>query len=119
MEKKTSSAALSMWFSTTRFIKHLRPSFTTPNQSEDKSTACKQLNRAIQAFTGENTVQQSWTTSILQHYEPSAPILNTITGLIAQTGKWEENKTPKLCRMEKDTAKHNVEENYGHDPTIE
>ena len=31
----------------------------------------------------------------------------------------EESKTPKLCGMEKDAAKHNVEENYGHDPVIE
>ena len=85
----------------------------------DKTAACKQPNKDIQDFIGENTVQQLWTTSSPQHYEPSAPILNTITGVTVQTGKWEENKTPKLCGMEKDTAKQNVEENYGHYPAIE
>ena len=55
----------------------------------------------------------------MQHYEPSAPIRNAITRVTAQTGKWEENKTPKLCGMEKDTAKQKVEENYDHDPAIE
>ena len=78
-----------------------------------------QVAKQLDKLYRENTANHSWTNNNPQHYEPSASILNAIVGVTAQTGKWEENKTPKRCGMEKDTTKQNVEENYGHDPTKE
>ena len=80
---------------------------------------CMQAAKQLDKLYRENIANHSWTNSSPQHYEPSAPILNAIAGVTVQTRKWEESKTPKLCGMEKDTAKHNVEENYRHDPAIE
>ena len=78
-----------------------------------------QVAKQLDKIYRENIANHSWTNNSPQHYEPSTPILNAIVGVIVQNGKWEENKTPKLCGMEKDTAKHNVEENYDHNPAIE
>ena len=55
VEKKASSIALSVWFSIPRFIKHIRPSFTTLMQSEDKTAACKQRNSSSGFYRGKHS----------------------------------------------------------------
>ena len=107
-----------MWFSTHQ-VYQASQALIPHSKAIRGQNRCMQAAKQLDKLYRENTANHSWTNNSPQHCEPSAPILNAIVGVTTQTGKWEENKTPKLCEMEKDTAKQNVEENYGHNPAIE
>ena len=67
VEKKTISVLYLCGSQPTGFIKHLKPSITTPVHSEDKTAACKQPNNSSDFYRGKHSptimaIESPWAT---------------------------------------------------------